>query len=102
MLKFEDWDLTDHEKFPHLTTVQLMRQKKDAPAIIIELEPCKWVRGVEKAGLLTLLWVSHYHHAPVTIFVIRKLLYLVHDGCLWLEELIPITYHLIHRITWLP
>lgn len=27
---------------------------------------------------------------------------LVHDGCLWLEEPIPITTDLIHRISWLP
>ena len=31
-----------------------------------------------------------------------QLLFLVHDGCLWLEEPIPIIDHLIHRITWLP
>lgn len=46
--------------------------------------------------------MPHYHRAPVTIFVIKQLLYLMHDGCLWLEEPIPITNHLIHRITWLP
>ena len=46
--------------------------------------------------------MPHYHRAPVTIFIIRQLLYLVHDGCLWLEEPIPITNHLNHRITRLP
>jgi len=86
-----------------------MCQKKDTLIGIIELEPRKWLRGVEKAGLLNLLWVSHYRCAPmtifaclVTIFVIRQLLYLVHDGCLWLEEPIPIPDHLIHRITRVP
>lgn len=38
----------------------------------------------------------------MTIFVIKQLLYLVHDGCLWMEEPIPIIDHLIHRITWHP
>ena len=57
---------------------------------------------MEKAGLLNLLWVSHFNRAPVMIFVIKKLLYLVHGGCLWLEEPIPIMDHLIHRITRLP
>lgn len=42
---------------------------------------------------------NNYHSAPVTIFVIKKLLYLVHDGCLWLGEPIPIMNHLIHRNT---
>ena len=27
---------------------------------------------------------------------------MVHDGCLWLAEPIPIIDRLIHRITWLP
>jgi len=33
---------------------------------------------------------------PITIFVIRQLLCLVHDGYLWLEEPIPIMINLIH------
>ena len=41
----------------------------------------------------------HYHHTPVTIFIIKQLLCLVHDGCLWLEEPIPITIDLIHCIS---
>jgi len=63
------------------------------------LERQMWLKGVEKAGLLNLLWVPHYNHTSVTILVIKQLLCLVHDGCLWLEELIPITDRLIHRIT---
>jgi len=39
---------------------------------------------------------------PITIFIIGQLLFLVHDGYLWLEELIPITVDLIHRISRLP
>jgi len=58
--------------------------------------------ALEKARLLNLLWVLHYHRTLVTIFIIKQLLCLVHDGCLWLEEPIPITHHLIHQITWLP
>ena len=46
--------------------------------------------------------MPHYNRALVTIFVIRQLLCLVHDGFLWLEDPIPITDHLIHRITRLP
>jgi len=57
------------------------------------------LQGVDKEGLLNLLSVPHYHRTLVTIFVIRKLLRLTSDGCLWLEETIPITDHLIHRIT---
>lgn len=70
-LKFEDWDLMDHDKFPHLATSKLMRLKKNTIAGAIELEPHKCLHKLKKAGLLDLLWVPHYHHALVTIFVIR-------------------------------
>ena len=69
---------------------------------MIRLEPWKWLRGVEKARLLHLLWVPHFHHTPITIFIIWQLLCLVHDGYLWLEEPIPIMADLIHRISQLP
>jgi len=54
-LKFEDCDLMDHKKFPHLATTQLMKPKKITVVGVIELEPHKWLHGVEKAGLLNLL-----------------------------------------------
>jgi len=38
-LKFEDWDLADHEKFPHLVTAQLIMPKQNIRAGVIELEP---------------------------------------------------------------
>lgn len=69
---------------------------------MIALEPWKWLRGVDKAGPLNLLWVSYYNFTPIKILVIKQLLCLVHDGCLWLEEPISITDRLIHSITWLP
>lgn len=101
-LKFEDWDPVDHKKFPHLETVQLMKPKKNTAVGVIELEPRKWLHGVVKTGLLNLLWLPHFHHTPIMIFVIRQLLCMVHGGCLWLGESIPITDHLIHHITWTP
>ena len=66
------------------------------------LEPRKWITGVDKAGLLNLLWVPHYNHTPITLLFIKQLLCLVHNGCLWLEEPIPITDKLIHKITRFP
>ena len=69
-LKFEDWDLADHEKFPHLETLHLMKNKWNTVVGVIELEPRKWLHRVEKVGLLNLLWVPHLHCAPITIFFI--------------------------------
>jgi len=53
-LEFEDWDRMGHETFPHLETMQLMKPKKNTAAGVVELEPHKWLRGVEKAWLLNL------------------------------------------------
>lgn len=102
VLKFEDWDLADHKKFPHLATEQLMLRRIDMTTTMIELEMWTWIKGVEKVGLLNLLLVLHYHHALMTVFIIKQLLHLVHDECLWLEEPIHIKNHLIHQIKLLP
>ena len=66
------------------------------------LELRKWFKGVDKVGLLNLLWVPHDNHTPITLVVIKYLMCLVHKGCLWLEESIPIMDMMIHRITQLP
>jgi len=68
-MKFEDWDLVDSKKFPHLEASQLMKQSKEGS--VIALEPWKWLRGVEEARLLHLLWIPHFHSAQIMIFVIR-------------------------------
>lgn len=99
-MKFNDWDLADSEKFPHMTMERLMKQKVEGPVIM--LEPQKCLCGVEKDGLLHLRWIPHFHCVPITIFIMRQLLCLVHDGYLWLEEPIPNTAELIRRISWLP
>lgn len=57
---------------------------------------------MEKARFLNLLWVPHYHRAPINLIVIKQLLCLVHYGCQCLEDSIPITDMLIHMITLLP
>lgn len=95
-MKIKDWYLADHENFPHLGTKQLMHCIIDTKTGMNTLLPWKWLRGVEKKTLLNLLLVSHYNCTLVTVLVIRWLLYLVHDGFLWLKETIPIIYMLIH------
>lgn len=77
-----------------------MKQNTKGP--MITLQPQKYLRGAEKVVLLHLLWIPQFDHAPIAIFVIKQLLCLVHDGYLWLEEPIPITTDLIHRISRLP
>lgn len=55
-INFEYWDLMDSDKFPQLVADKLL--------------PRKWLLGVEKAGLLNLRWIPHYHRVAITIFVI--------------------------------
>jgi len=59
MLKLEDWDLTNTEQFPHLVTDQLMHRILHKTTKVTSLEPQKWLKGVDKAGLLNLLLVPH-------------------------------------------
>ena len=101
-MKLEDWDLDDTKRFPHLTTDTFMTRVFYKYSGVTTLELSKWIRGVDKARLLNLLWVPHYHRAPINLIIIKQLLCLVHDGCLWLGESVPITDMLIHRITLLP
>ena len=68
-MKFEYWDLVDSEKFPHLETESLMKHNMEGP--VITLQPRKWLCSVEKVGLLHLLWIPHFHHVPIAIFIIR-------------------------------
>lgn len=35
MMKFEDWDLADNQKFPHLETSQLKKQSKEGLVTVI-------------------------------------------------------------------
>jgi len=50
MIKFQDWDLMDSEKFQHLDTNQLMKQSKEG--VVTVLQPWKWQCGLEDVGLL--------------------------------------------------
>ena len=74
LLKLEDWDLADNEKFPHLATKQLMHCIIDTNSAMTALELWRWLRGVDKAGLLNLIWVPHYNRTLVTVFFIKQLL----------------------------
>ena len=88
----------DHKRFPHLATNNYMKRVFYKESSVIALEPVEWIHRVNQSGLLNLLWVPHYHRSNINIICIKKLLTLVHDGCLWLGAPIPITDILIHRI----
>lgn len=102
MWKMEDWDLADHKRLPHLVTSKYMMKIYYEETGVMWLEPMKWVRGVEQAGLMHMLSIPHFHRLTINMVCVCQLLTLVHYGCLWLWEAIPITNILIHRITNIP
>ena len=61
-----------------------------------------WAKGLAGARILNLLHLPHFSHYNITSLVVCQLMELVHDGCLWLQDRIPIDVALIHRITGLP
>lgn len=65
-MKFEDWDLADTVKFPHLATNALMEQSVEGMATM--LQPKEWLWKVDKVKLLCLLSIPH---SPITMLVIK-------------------------------
>ena len=98
----EDWELTNHTKFPHFMMEKYMWKVYYEEIGVTTLETKEWVYGVKQSRLLNLLLVPHYHHTPVNTICVHHLPTLVHDRCLWLGETIPIMDMLIHIIIWLP
>lgn len=70
-LKLEYWDLGDIEWFPQLAIDTFVKQFFYKEFGVTMLELVEWIRGVNKAGLLNLLWVPHYHHTPISVIVIN-------------------------------
>lgn len=88
-LKMEDWDLVDNEKFLHLATNKYLAKIYYEGTGVMRLEPMKWVAGVEKVGLLNMLWVPHFSRTSINMMCIHQLLTLVHDECLRWETPSP-------------
>lgn len=81
MIKMEDWDLEDHEKFPQLSLDKYLAKIYYEETEVTQLEPMKWVLRVEKAGLLNVLWILHFIRMIINTACVQKLLMLVNDGC---------------------
>lgn len=50
LLKIEDWDLVDHEQFPHLVNENYMRRVYYQDSGVTELETVEWIHGVNNPG----------------------------------------------------
>lgn len=85
----EDWDLEDHDRFPHLVISNYMNHVYFMNSGVTELETVEWIRRVENLGLLNLFWVPHDHHTTINTTYVHELLTLVHDGAYGWEGLYP-------------
>ena len=72
ILKIKDWDLTDHERFPHLVTSKYMTKIYYEETRVTWLEPMKWVRGVEQVGLLHMLCVPNFHRSIINMVLCAR------------------------------
>lgn len=70
-LKLEDWDLADHERFPHLAIETYMERIYYKESSVTTLEHVEWIHEVNQSGLLNLLWVPHYHRSNINLIFIR-------------------------------
>jgi len=71
LLKLEDSDLDDTKHFLHLAANQLMHRVFHKNTGVTALELGKWLKGVDNAGPLNLLWVPHNNCVPITMIVIK-------------------------------
>lgn len=70
--------------------------------MVTTLQLKEWLRKVDKAGLLCLLAILHFLQPPITMLVIKQLLYLVHEDTLWVSKPVYITTELVHWVLHLP
>jgi len=65
MLKMNNWDLADHEKFLQVVLNKYLAKIYYEETKVTLLEPMKCVVGVVKAGLLNILWVPHFSRMTI-------------------------------------
>ena len=102
-LKYADHDTNDCGKFPQFAPGKYLHSVYYLETGVTLLEVKQWAAGLEKVGLLKMLNVPHFSRSTQVTVVVKKLLALLHDGNLWIEnQKIAINGELIHKITGLP
>ena len=98
-LKYQDYNLLDHAKFPQFQVDQYMAMDVN-PAMKVEtLTLQAWIASLQPSGLLNLLQISHFSRSNEINVVVKVLLSCVHRGHMWLDYRVNITIDLIHQIT---
>ena len=75
----------DLRKFPKLTMERYLtyvREKKDGP---IHIVPMEWERGLDKYGILLLMYMPHFGCTTKVNAYVKQLLLYFHGGCMWIN-----------------
>ena len=98
-MTFVDHDL---RKYPYLEMDKYMvsiKDTKDGPTCLDLME---WEKGLEKVGLMSLVYILHFGHSMEVNECVKKLLVSFHSVFLWLNLKVSIDVELIAAITGLP
>ena len=81
-MTFVDHDL---QKFPYLAMDKYLISIKDIEDGPTRLVLMEWERGLEKVGLLSLMYMPHFGHSMDVNACVKQLLVSFHGGFLWLD-----------------
>ena len=98
-LKYQDYNLLDHVKFPQFQVDQYMAMTVNPTMKVEALTPQAWKASLHPSRLLNLLQIPHFGRSNKINAVVKVLLSCMHGGHLWLDRRVDITIDLIHRIT---
>jgi hypothetical protein len=93
-LKYQDYNLLDHVKFPQLQVDQYMVMTVNPATKVEALTPQAWMASLQPSGLLNLLQILHFGRSNEIDAVVKILLSCVHGGHLWLDRRVDITIDL--------
>ena len=94
LLKFDYHELSNLEAFSALAPELYLKWMMYSN--VPKFEPMPWACGLACSGILNFLHIPHSGCYNITGMVVRQLLTLVHDGCLWIQGRILNDAALIH------
>ena len=62
-LKYQDYNLLDHVKFPQFQVDQYMVMTVNPATKVEALTPQAWIASLQPSGLLNLLQIPHFGHS---------------------------------------
>ena len=104
MYNLKKFPFYDHElrKLPKLHMSKCMPSVKIMEGDPIQLVPMEQDYGLDKSGIISLLYVPHFGRTTKVNTCVKQLLVCFHEICMWLYTLIYVDVNLIHFTAGLP